>query len=280
MLKRKILKAIVSVLKSSTMHGLPNIIKCNLKINKIMWTIVTLISGSFCMYLNVRTVLDYLKYYRETRLETIYEQPAPFFTVQFCSRDLKSFNNKTLKILLNQCSFGYDTKCYESPEAYFESFYDPTYRQCFRFNSGKDLNGFSISILNSTIGGKDDSFVMEIYAPKGLVFWIHNYTSPPRRQYKNNHNGDIQYASAGFETQVVVDRTFEYKLEYPYNDCLKDPTNFQFNKRIINYMIYNDIPYSQVNCLELCFDMQYLIDNPCNCTNASLGNVWDICYGR
>ena len=121
--------------------------------------------------------------------------------------------------------------------------------------------------------------MIEVYAPKGLIFWVYNYTSIPRRQYKNTHNGETQFASAGFDTEVVVDRSFNYKLEYPYNDCFKDPSTFQFNKKIINYMIEKKITYSQVNCLELCFDMQYMMDNPCNCTNTSLGSVWDNCFG-
>ena len=180
-----------------------------------------------------------------------------------------------------QCVFSYDTTCFSQPQSYFESYTDPTYNQCFRFNSGKNLTGQSIPLLNSTIAGKDDSFIMQIYAPAGLVFWIHNNTSPPKRQYKNNHNGDIQFASAGFETQVVVDRIFDRKLDYPYNDCLSDPTKFRHDMTIINYMTTKNIPYSQVNCLELCFDMEYLaMGNPCNCSNnVSLGTVWDNCFG-
>jgi len=280
MLLKKISKTVLSVIEDSTVHGLPNIVKNERIINKIMWTIVFLASFGYCTYLIVNSILDYLQFDHITQIATVFEQPTQYFTIQFCSRDAKSFNNKTLNQLLIKCEFNYDTSCLTNPGPFFESYIDPTYTQCFRFNSGKNLSGSSIPILSSSIGGKDDSFSMQIYAPSGLAFWIHNYSTPPRRQFKNNHDGGLQYASVGFDTQVAVDRTFQYKLEYPYNDCLNDPTEFQYDMKIINFMINNSIPYSQVNCLELCFDMQYLMDNPCNCTNASLGNVWTNCYGK
>ena len=211
----------------------------------------------------------------------MFEQPSQFFSIQFCSKDGKSFNNRTLQNdLLKQCLFSYDSTCLTNPGPYFESYIDPTWGQCFRFNSGKNLTGQSTPLLQSTIAGKDDSISLEIYAPTGLVFWIHNSTNIPQRQFRNNHNGDIQYASSGFDTQVAVDRIFDYKLGYPYNDCLNDPTEFKLNMTIINYMISKNVPYSQVNCIELCFDMEYMVNNSCSCTNISLGTVWDNCFGR
>ena len=280
MLLKKISKILLTVIEDSSFHGLPNIFKKGRIFNKLMWAIAFLASFAYCTYLIVNSILDYLQYDHATQIKKVFEQPTQYFTIQFCSFDAKSFNNKSLSQLLVKCEFNYDTTCLTNPGPFFESYIDPTYNQCYRFNSGKNLSGHSIPILSSSIGGKDDSFSMQIYSPSGLAFWIHNYTSPPRRQFKNNHDGGLQYASAGFDTQVGVDRTFEYKLEYPYNDCLNDPTKFQYDMTLINFMINNSIPYSQVNCLELCFDMQYLMDNPCNCTNASLGNVWTSCYGK
>ena len=63
---------------------------------------------------------------------------------------------------------------------------------------------------------------MEIYAPKGLVVWIHNHSTPPKRLFKNNHNGDIGFASTGYETHFIVEKTVDTKLEEPYNKCFKD----------------------------------------------------------
>ncbi len=282
MLLKNISKAVLSVLEDSTIHGLPNIVKNERIINKIMWAFVFSGSFGFCTYLIINSIIVFLQYGHITNLETIFEQPSQFFTIQFCSKDAKSFNNRTLTKgdLLIQCVYNYDPDCLTNPGAYFESYTDPTYGPCFRFNSGKNMSGASIPILNSTIGGKDDSFLMQIYAPGGLAFWIHNYTTPPRRQYQANNNGDLQYASAGFDTQVAVDRTFYYKLGYPYNDCLHDPSTFKYNKTIIDFMINTTIPYSQVNCLNLCFNMHYLMDNPCNCNNTTFASVWTDCYGK
>jgi len=273
---------IVGLLENSTVHGISHTVKSKRKINKIMWSIVSLISSSVCCFFILESVLNYLNYEHFSHYDTVFEQPAQFFSIQFCSKDAKSFNNKSLKFgdLLKQCNFIYSDECLTHPEDYFESYNDSIYNQCYRFNSGKNIKGESVPLFSSPIGGKDDSFIMEIYAPSGLVFWVYNYTTPPRRQFKNNHNGDIQFASAGFETHVVVDRTFEFRLGYPYDDCVKNPASFQLNRTIVDFMISNNVPYSQINCLELCFDMEYLRDNPCNCKNVSLGNVWENCYGK
>jgi len=282
MLLKKISKIVLGCLEDSTIHGLPNIVRNEHIINKIMWAILFAGAFGYTTYLIVIAILAYLEYNVNSNLETVFEQPSQYFTIQFCSRDSRSFNNRTFARgdLLIQCVFNYDPDCLTNPGAYFESYIDPTYGKCFRFNSGKNMSGATIPLLNSTVGGKDDSLSLQVYAPAGLAFWIHNYTTPPRRQFQANNNGDLQYASPGQDTQVAVDRTFYYQLPYPYNDCLHDPSTFQYNKTIINFMLNASIPYSQVNCLNLCFDMQYLMDNPCNCTNTTIGKVWTNCYGK
>jgi hypothetical protein len=54
---------------------------------------------------------------------------------------------------------------------------------------------------------------------------------------------------------------------------------FPYNKTIINYILNKiNITYKQKICLELCYDIDYINRNPCNCTNTSLGNVWKDCW--
>ncbi len=33
-----------------------------------------------------------------------------------------------------------------------------------------------------------------------------------------------------------------------------------------------------MSCLQLCFELDYIEKNPCNCSNTSLGNVWTDCF--
>jgi len=168
----------------SSFHGLPNIVRTKRVFNKIIWFLCTLGSTVVCSLLAIQIMINYLAFKPITRLETVFEQPAQFFSVQICSNDRQTFNNRPLNDLIRQCEFNYDRSCFLEPDQYFYSYDDPSYNTCFRFNSGKNKSGHSVSLLNSTIGGKDDSFVLEIYAPRGLQIWIHNYTLPPKRQYK------------------------------------------------------------------------------------------------
>ena len=137
MLLKKISKTVLTVIEDSTIHGLPNIVKNGRIINKLMWAIAFLASFSYCAYLIVNSILAYLQYDHVTQIETVFEQPTQYFTIQFCSKDAKSFNNKSLNQLLIKCEFNYDTTCLTNPGAFFESYTDPTYTQCFRFNSEK-----------------------------------------------------------------------------------------------------------------------------------------------
>jgi hypothetical protein len=87
------------------------------------------------------------------------------------------------------------------------------------------------------------------------------------------------WANYGAETQFVVDRIADFKLEYPYNQCIKDPTTFDLNKTLINYILnVRKETYSQVNCLELCFDLDYIQNNACQCETAQIGEVWENCF--
>ena len=74
---------------------------------------------------------------------------------------------------------------------------------------------------------------------------------------------------------------FDYKLESPYNNCLKDPLTFKENKLLINYILNSSRVYSQKVCFDLCFGMNYIESNQCNCTSTQelkYENTLELCY--
>ena len=107
-----------------------------------------------------------------TEIQTVYEQPAIFPTISFCSKDEHFFNDKTLTDILKQgklqCEFNYDKSCLANPDKHFETFNSSNFGKCFRFNSGHNMSGHLIPLLYSSIGGRDDSFKLQIAAPAGL----------------------------------------------------------------------------------------------------------------
>lgn len=264
---------------ASTAYGLPNLIRAKHFASKLLWITFIIFSSILSCYYVSTSILTYNEYKIVTVIESVYEQPAQFPTISFCSNKFYSFGFDPLSQLIqpNKCSFRYDYSCSKNPRNYFEMYYG-WYGICYRFNSGKNKTGHSIPIENSYIGGKDDAFALDIYAPDGLEIWIHNTSSPPKLDLYNNHNGDLIFASAASETLIVIDKTNDEKLGLPYNNCFKDVSKFPLNKTIIDYIQERNESYSHNNCLELCFDLKYILDNPCNCTKASLGNVWEQCW--
>ena len=134
-----------------------------------------------------------------------------------------------------------------------------------------------IPFSNSTIGGKDDSLWIEIKTNHGLRLWIHDYGQPPYYEYKNNYGSYIQL-SPGFKFHIVIEKIIQKRLELPYNNCFKDIKNFNLNKTIINYILNKGEKYTLTTCLTLCFELDYIEKNPCNCSNSTLGDVWAKCY--
>jgi hypothetical protein len=68
------------------------------------------------------------------------------------------------------------------------------------------------------------------------------------------------------------------KLEEPYNHCLKDALKFDKNKTLIDYFSNRNLSYSQENCLDLCFDLFYIKENPCQCKKVELGKILENCW--
>lgn len=156
---------------------------------------------------------------------------------------------------------------------YFEVFLSDSYGYCLRFNSGKNFTNHSVPILQSKIGGVDDSLSIKFDRSHDMAIWVHNVTSPPTLELKSSHYSNRVFVSSNSYTEITIEKVIEVKLKEPYNDCLDDVTTFKYNKTIIDYYVRNNLTYTQDKCLELYFEIDYIDTNPCNCTSLKLGNV-------
>lgn len=283
MTSKYLIKRTNEIINDCTIFGLPNIFKRENVSNKLYWLTFVLIGSLFSIYLTYSSVMDYYNFDIVTKIESIFEQPTQFPTLSFCPEDNFEFNNKKLKEhVISNCLVVTDNSCYTYAENYFEPFTksmkENKSSQCYRFNSGKNINGSSIiPFLNSTIGGKDDSLFVEIKTSSGLNLWIHDYRSPPYYEYDNNHGSYLQLSS-GLKYHIVIDKVTESRLDLPYNDCFKDLTDFNLNRSIIDYIEQKGEKYTLLACLSLCFELSYIEIQPCDCKNFTLGNVWTKCY--
>ena len=271
-------KSIIELIEMSSAHGYSNIVRSKRNCQKLMWILFTLFSTAVCIWFLIIAFIEYLSFDVFTNIQFVFQQPSQFPTVTFCSSGKDSFNNKTLKELIYSCFFSYDDDCLKNPDDHFEMFYSDNYKTCFRFNSGINFYGNKIEIKNSTIGGRDDSLRLSFIAPLGLTVWIHNYSYQPVIEMFNNHNSNMNLAPSGTETQVIIDKTIENKLEEPFNKCLKDVKSFKKNKTLIDFILKNNSSYSQIKCLDYCFELDYYNNDPCNCTAPSFDKGWDNCF--
>ncbi len=251
--------------------------------NKTLWLTFLISSTCACSYFVFYTIAVYLKFEIVTVIKTVYEQPAVFPSVTICSYTDKTYfeSDRSINESIKDCCFDYDYSCQNKSEEYFQIVSTQLYGNCLRFNSGRNFTNHSISLLTSKIGGLDDSFSFQLTTNQDLAIWIHDRNLPPKLTEYNIHNGRI-LISANSYTQITIDKIYEFQLDQPYNLCYLNVSDFPLNKQIIDYIqrIESDESYSQVNCLSLCFEVYYLKNNPCNCTNSSLGSVWEDCWIR
>jgi hypothetical protein len=148
------------------------------------------------------------------------------------------------------------------------------------FNSGKNLNRDSIGLIKGFYGSSNDGLWLNFKLNSAdrfgkLLIIIHNSSIPPL----NMANEDIKI-SPGRTNFITVHRTFSEKLGEPYNNCLKDPEEFQKNKTLIQHLTNSGRSYSQKQCFDLCFNLKYFETNQCDCTYEPWDQVFAQCYAR
>ncbi len=283
-------KKLKQILSDSTANGLPNIFKREGFLSKIFWLTFVLLSILPSYYYTVSAVFDYLNYNVVTQIEDVYQQPLKFPTITICDdgtnatatkKNVEYFDGKIPRIVIENCSTISDwTNCTHNPDIFFEMLrYVNTkdYGTCLRFNGGKNVFNQSIPFLYSTIGGPDDFIEIIFKHSLRLKIFLHDVDLPPNLQYDNIFEPYIRI-NFNLSYYIGINKLTDNKLGLPYNKCYDDVKNFNLNKTIINYIKSINQKYTQVNCLKLCFELDYIEKNPCNCSNTMLGRVWRDCY--
>ncbi len=267
----------------STAYGVPNYFKSERLFNRIFWLLFMIVFSSLSGYFIHLAVVEYLNYEVFTVVKIEYDQPTRFPTVTFCARSDENdeiSDNDIKKIIHNDTRFGYDYSVGLDPVKHFELVKTKSKGICFRFNSGNNMKNHLIPINNSTIGGRDDCFYLKIDSKYSLIVWVHEKNSPPKIQNRNNHDNPV-LVNKGTKSYLAIEKIVDSKLEEPYNKCYKDVRVFNKKKLIIDLILNSGESYSQVKCLEFCFELSYIENTPCfQCTNTTLGNAWLDCYEK
>lgn len=255
----EIKKSTIELIETSSIQGFPNLFRTKRSFLKMMWILSLVLSTSACVYYETKTILDFFDYEVVTSIKTVNEPYLDFPTISICSQYNKSFKFEIIYFFFNF----YDWK--NEWKKHFENYSDYSLGQCYRFNSGKDFYGNSTEIKRSTISDRVNSLILALYVDtesdlNGLFIYFHNHTFRPKSLF-----GKENYLSMGFFYTFKIDKIVDEKLEYPYNDCIKDISTFKMNTTLIKYFIENQIKYSQSECNRYCQSLHYNETNKCGC---------------
>jgi hypothetical protein len=226
---------------STTIHGPSNLFRAKHTFLKAMWLIFFITSVSSGIYSVLKTINNYLEY------DVVNEIPSKFPIITFAI--LKNTRVKiSLKEILVFCVFNSET-CTENN---FEIVEDKLGFVSYRFKSSEIHNkGYSHGLMVIIYLGKISSSKF-LSGREGLRLMIHNESIDSGYHIGYSETGFN--LSPGLANEIVVDRVYSYKLEPPYNDCIKDTKKEElFHSDIYKFIIETtNYSYNHEYCLYLC----------------------------
>lgn len=273
-ISEKIKDSTVELILASTSHGLPSIFRSKRICFKVMWTVLFISSFSVCTYFVTSSILEYLNYEVVTSIELIYEIQSEIPTISFCGNQT-NFGNKSIRSVVTNCQIQGDVRCRVEPENFFEEYIDETYDNCFRFNSGKNMNKSNIPIINVTLSGTLMGFTATLFMGHNtnLAMRIHNHTKIPI----SIANKEL-LLSRGGSYYFKIEKVFTQRLESPYNDCYKDVSKSPNTKTLIDLIKNHGSEYASQDCFELCYSKIYMESSGCGCQVDDVYKVLNKCF--
>lgn len=278
---------------TTTVIGVPNLIKTKKIQIKILWLVSLILSSGFCFYLIIQSILDYSKFEVVTKIEILDQIPSSFPTISICNenslltnrsielaqgilsktelpteiQDLPLFKRLLmlkyyLVINLNGKKFSNDFKkffisCLFNSEPCkpedFEWYFDPFYANCFRFNSGKVKK-----IRESTRPGYVNGLQIELFVGEP---WSNYSLSTSSGAIVFVHNSSIEPSfteglslSVEMLSNLAVSREYVFKKEKPHSECLSGLDKMDaFDSDFFRAIIKTGRTYRRVDCFDLCF---------------------------
>jgi len=260
-MKTEIKKIINEYVSQSSIHGISNVFKAKRFFFMVLWTIVTLASTIYCIFLITKSISSYMEYEVISRIDDWYKSPLDFPAVTFCNLNRPKTNYSLDEVLL-YCQFN-SKQCNSSD---FVKYIDLQYGECYRFNHKKDKKSFKSGSLYGLqihfFTGLMNDFLDVGSKEYGLKINIHNHSA------LSTVSSGVQ-VSPGFKTYIMIKQIYNLKQPAPYNECQNDAS---YPKQL-NYLLKNmdRFDYKQSNCIDLYF-MDYFTKK-CNYS----GNLDSIC---
>jgi hypothetical protein len=227
------------------------------------------------LYGNFTDPNDFFTFNNDLQVMTIIQMMINRFADPAFNQSMQQEFGLTYEQFFNQFSMNSEPVSSD----FFHWYFDPTYGNCWRFNSGVMQNGSSIDILEQTATGYGygvwsinflDVFANQTYNfmntfnvnTMGLKISIDEPSSIPLYYY------NMLSLKPGTCTYINMKKIVTINLPYPYTNC-QDLTNYHS----ILYDKFSKLnkTYSQKVCFELC--RQWKLFEACNCSVNSHPNV-------
>ena len=136
-MKKQINKATLETLEASSIHAIPNIVRTKYSTLKIIWGSCLFVSIGLCGWYLFQIISAYLDNETVTKFQINNVHQLQFPIVSLCN--LKSFydqqENKGIGLDIIKTAFFLENEIVKENE--FDTYEDPNYGRCLRFNSGK-----------------------------------------------------------------------------------------------------------------------------------------------
>ncbi len=259
-------KSVQDILDKSSLQFLLSPFRSKRILIKIIWILFLLIFTIASVYYVILNILYYFYYDITTSIYEINEKQSQFPTISFCSELETNFKIKILYLWFN------NEKLKSEYQNHLELYNDTTYGKCYRFNSGLNMSNHFVPIKYSKTSGYFDGLSLGFYSNTSydygsILIYIHNHTMSPFTIFNKG-----SFISSGCFNYFVINRIYDQKLEYPFNNCFKDILSIDYsltmmmvNTTIIDYFKLNNWTYSQKECLSLCRNLKFNELNNCSC---------------
>ena len=263
---------LLDLLESSSLPGVPILIKSKQLIVKIVWLLFILLFTALSIYYVIESIHTYYNFDVVTNIHVISEQALPFPAVSFCMIFNRSNTKPTISDVIKFSSF--EKKEFHSSDFEIFFFPDPFNLTCFRFNSGKNVFNQSTSVINSIKKGIESGLEvvfdtstlksLNIFESKIYVYVDDaSYLFLPERPYYNRQDNLNILAKGG--NLIKIEREYIQRLSEPHNHCVRKKTT-DFISDIFQYFIHSNKTYLQNDCIDLCVWKR--LKKKCNCTLA------------
>ncbi|CAF1045883.1 unnamed protein product [Brachionus calyciflorus] len=298
----KLRSVIEESLLSSTSHGIPNIIRSDNLILRVMWILFTFISTGLCGYMIVQSIMNYFSFETTSKIQIHTETSSIFPAITICN--LNFFTSEYSAIFIKNLSLDMQSNSYFNYDSYKtlveiisknEEFMSDSYKFGDSFEKlivhcqlltidckNKDYWNYYYHQLYGNcyqINTKNDNLIrvrrtgwynalniiLNISLADGLegLYAGIGAVVMIHNQTTSPLSTDAFSVSPGVDTNIAISRQFKSSLPKPYSDCDGDTSNGNvFNSKLFKLITSKNISYNQKLCIDLCF--QHLIIQECN----------------